>query len=307
MKFTKIQYLLLVSTIITTFISGYLLDGSISGGIYFSLSIMLILGAHEMGHYYYGKKYNASITAPYFIPGPPFISPIGTFGAFIKIKSRLFNKIELFDVGVAGPIWGIVVAVPVLIIGLFASEIVDINATEMIDMDGALILGDPLLLVFLKNLIYGEIAEGSEVLMHPVAFAGWIGLFVTALNLIPFGQLDGGHIVYCVFPRKVHLLISKIVIVILIILGFGTEALFFLVDHYKLFEYKNTFAENLVFGGSQIWLVWGILLVFLGSGHPPTFYDEIDIGKKRKIIAVVSLIIFILCFTPVPIKVAEFG
>ena len=143
--------------------------------------------------------------------------------------------------------------------------------------------------------------------MHPVAFAGWIGIFITALNLIPVGQLDGGHIVYSVFPRKWHNYISRFCVVLLVFMGFGTEAIFFLIDHYNLFDYSNTMFESLRFRGSEIWLIWGVLLLFLGLKHPPTFYDEIDIGLKRKIIAFISLIIFIVCFTPSPIKVMEFG
>ncbi|NIP29935.1 MAG: site-2 protease family protein [Candidatus Dadabacteria bacterium] len=307
MKFTRIHYILIVVTTATTFISGYLLEGSIISGISFSISLMLILGAHEMGHYYYGKKYNASISPPYFIPAPPFISPIGTFGAFIKIKSRMFNKKELFDIGVAGPIWGVIVAIPVLIAGLYLSEVVSVNTDAVEKIESGLALGDSLIFLFFTKIIFGEIKEGYEVFLHPVAFAGWIGLFVTALNLIPSGQLDGGHIVYSVFPRNWHLLISKISVAILIVMGFGTESIFFLVDHYNLMDYSNTFLVNLRFQGWMGWLLWGIILTLLGTKHPPTFYDEIDIGIKRKVVALISLLIFVLCFTPVPIKVVEFG
>lgn len=300
MKLSKIHITLFILTVITTFISGYFIDGSIASGIYFSTSLLVILGAHEMGHYLYARKHNVVVTPPYFIPAPPFISPIGTFGAVIQIKSRMNSKKELFDVGVAGPILGIVFAFPILLLGLYLSQIVNL---EKDSVEAGFILGDSLIFILFSSFVFGEIPESSQVFLHPVAFAGWIGLLVTALNLIPSGQLDGGHIIYSVFSKKWHLIISKTAIALLIIFGFGTEPIFFLLNEYNIFDVSVSQLSFLNFQGWLGWLLWALILTFLGTKHPPTFYDEIDIGTKRKLIAVLALVIFIVCFIPVPIKV----
>lgn len=292
--------ILFILTVITTFFAGYLLDGTILSGLYFSSSLLLILGSHEMGHYYFAKKNNVLVTPPYFIPAPPFISPIGTFGAVIQIKSRMNTKRELFDVGVAGPIAGIVIAFPVLLTGLYLSEIVNLQDDVV---EAGISLGDSLVFILFSKIAFGNIPDGYEIFLHPLAFAGWIGLLVTALNLIPSGQLDGGHIVYSVFSKKWHTIISKLSIAILIILGFGTEAIFFLANEYAGFDISATSLAILNFRGWQGWLIWALILTFLGTKHPPTFYDEVDIGRKRKLIAIGALIIFLICFIPVPIKI----
>lgn len=300
MKLSIKHVILFILTVITTFISGYILDGTVLSGIYFSTSLLLILGAHEMGHYYFAKRNNVLVTPPYFIPAPPFISPIGTFGAVIQIKSRMNTKKELFDVGVAGPIAGILIAFPVLLAGLYLSRIVILD-NEVIEAGFA--LGDSLVFMLFSKMVFGNIPEGSEIFLHPLAFAGWIGLLVTALNLIPSGQLDGGHIVYSVFPKKWHMIISKTSIALLIIFGFGTEPVFFLINEYANLDVSVTSLAFLQFKGWNGWILWALILTFLGTKHPPTFYDEIDIGVKRKIIAIVALVIFVICFIPVPIKI----
>lgn len=300
MKLTKTHIILFILTVITTFISGYFINGTVASGIYFSASLLIILGAHEMGHYLYARKHRVVVTPPYFIPAPPFISPIGTFGAVIQIKSRMNTRKELFDVGVAGPILGIIFAFPILLLGLYLSNVVNV---ENETITTAFVLGDSLIFMLFSNLVFGEIQQGFEIFLHPIAFAGWIGLLVTALNLIPSGQLDGGHIVYSVFPKKWHLIISKTVIAILIVFGFGTEQIFFLLKEYDIFDVAGTSLSLLEFKGWLGWLLWALILTFLGTKHPPTFYDEIDIGTKRKVIAVLALLIFIVCFIPVPIKV----
>lgn len=300
MKLSIKHIVLFILTVITTFISGYILDGTILSGIYFSTSLLLILGAHEMGHYYFARRNNVLVTPPYFIPAPPFISPIGTFGAVIQIKSRMNTKKELFDVGVAGPIAGIVIAFPVLLTGLYLSRIVNLD-NETVEAGFA--LGDSLVFMLFSKLVFGNLPEGSEIFLHPLAFAGWIGLLVTALNLIPSGQLDGGHIVYSVFPKRWHMIISKTSIALLIIFGFGTEPIFFLINEYANFDVRGTSLAFLQFKGWNGWILWALILTFLGTKHPPTFYDEIDIGFKRKLIAVLALVIFVICFIPVPIKI----
>jgi len=293
MQLTKTHIVLFVSTLITTFLAGYLQGGDIYSGLSFSLSLILILGSHEMGHYYYGRKYGILITPPYFIPvPPPFIA--GTMGAFIRIKSQITSKKALFDIGVAGPIAGVIAAIPVLIIGIKMSQIVpvdDIGEGEVIH------LGDPLIFSFFVNMIHGNLAEGYELFLHPVAFAGWIGLFVTALNLIPSGQLDGGHLVYSLFNKNIHSIISKISIVVIIILGMGTEPIVNLFSSYNL---NLNIPEYLLFQGWLGWVIWAFLLVIMGTKHPPTIYEESDIGTRRKIIFIITLLIFIGSFMPVP-------
>ena len=294
MEFTRIHILLFIATVITTFIAGYAQGGNLISGISFSAALIFILGSHEMGHYYYGKKYGVQITPPYFIPFP--LSPIGTFGAFIKIKSQITSKKALFDIGVAGPIWGIIAAIPTLILGLYLSEVIEIGSREGIN------LGSSPIFLFLTDFIFGKIPEGSDILLHPVAFAGWIGLLVTSLNLIPCGQLDGGHLIYSIFSKKIHSIVSNISIIILLVLGMGTKQL---IDLFKFFGIEIGISDHfLIFEGWIGWVLWAFLLAFiLGTRHPPTLYEETDIGLERKIIAFITFLIFIGCFIPIPVQI----
>lgn len=303
---TAIPLVLFVLTAATTFLSGYMISGTYTGGVLFSLSLVAILGAHEMGHYLYGRKYGVSITLPWFIPAPPFLSPIGTFGAFIRIRSRIPGRKELFDIGVAGPIAGVIVALPVLFVGLLFSEVIALDSERLSEMQTAMSLGNSLVFALFSKIAVGEVAQGYELLLHPVAFAGWIGLFVTVLNLMPAGQLDGGHIVYCVFPAQWHRTISVATVVFLVIMGVGTVPLVDLADYLGLGVLANV-PPWLMFEGWAGWLFWAILLLLLGTSHPPTLSDDAEIGAGRKKLAFLSLLIFISCFTPVPISIVEFG
>jgi len=299
MKLSKIHIILFLLTVATTFITGLSFGGDIVSAISFSVALLFILGSHEMGHYYYGKKYGVDITPPYFIPAPPFISPIGTFGAFIKIKSPISTKRALFDIGIAGPLAGIVATVPVLIIGIRLSTIVEMSKHVE---EGGLVLGTPIIMSIFSDIFYGPIPEGYDLFVHPVAFAGWVGLFVTALNLIPSGQLDGGHITYALFSKKFHRYISLTMIALLLIFGIGTEILFG-VGNDLLGSGFNWFSESIpIFEGWPGWILWAVLLTLMGTRHPPTMYEETDLNWKRKLLGLVSLLIFIGCFTPVPIK-----
>ena len=296
MQLTKTHIALFIATVITTFLAGYLQGGTVGSGISFSLSLMFILGSHEMGHYYYGKKYGILITPPYFIPvPPPFIA--GTMGAFIRIKSQITSKKALFDIGVAGPIFGIIAAIPVLIVGIWMSQIVpvqDIGEGEVIR------LGDSLIFSFFVQMIHGTIEEGYDIFLHPAAFAGWIGLFVTALNLIPSGQLDGGHLVYSLFNKKIHSAVSHISILVIIILGVGTEPLAALISSAGI---GINIPGYLIFDGWAGWIIWAFLLIFMGAKHPPTIYEETDIGSVRKVVALITLLIFIGSFMLVPFSI----
>jgi len=291
---------LFLITLITTFSAGYLQGGNIMNGIFFSAALIFILGTHEMGHYIYGKRNGVDITPPYFIPAPPFISPIGTFGAFIKIKSPISTKKALFDIGIAGPLAGIVAAIPVIIIGIKLSRVVEVTDESL---EHGITLGSPLLFSFISDSLLGKIPEGYDLLLHPVAFAGWIGLFVTALNLIPAGQLDGGHIIYAIFSRKWHRRISILIIIFLIIFGVGTGPI---ISYFiPLFEVNKigAYAELISFEGWGGWVMWAAILTIMGTNHPPTTYDEAKLDGKRVFLSFLSLCVFVGCFTPLPIKV----
>ena len=239
-------------------------------GLWYSLTILLILGCHEMGHYVMCLRYNVDATRPYFLPAP--LPLTGTLGAFIRLRSRIPSKIALFDIGVAGPIAGFVIAAPALFLGLWLSRVDRLPE----DTSNFGELGEPLLFQFAAAAIWGPIADGYSLNLHPMAFAAWFGLLATALNLFPIGQLDGGHISFAVLGRR-----STIVTVVMLCVAIGLA--FF----------------------SNSWIVWTILMtvmiILLGPHHPPTLNDEQDLGPGRLAIALVALLMLIVCFTPAPI------
>ena len=237
-------------------------------GLPFSLTLMLILLCHELSHYIASKKHHIKATLPYFIPAPTLI---GTMGAFIKMKSPITTRMALIDIGASGPIAGFIISLIATLIGLPLSQVILTKGIK-----GSLALGDSLLFSLLSRLILGEIPDSYDVLLHPIAFAGWIGFFVTALNLIPVGQLDGGHIAYAIMGEK-HIHISKVLVPVLIVLGF--------------FLWEG-------------WIIWGVLLLILGLRHPPVLYWETPLDKNRRSIGWITAIIFIITFIPMPFKVA---
>jgi membrane-associated protease RseP (regulator of RpoE activity) len=269
----RINLVLFFLTILTTLFAGAMMEGvnplarpmELVKGIPFSFTLMLILGTHEFGHYYFARKHRVEATLPYFIPAPTFI---GTFGAFIKIKSPIYHKDALLQIGAAGPIAGFLVAVPALIIGLSYSEVVDLTSSSV-----GIILGDSLLMKLLTSVIYPGLGENQDILLHPMAFAGWIGLLVTMLNLLPIGQLDGGHVAYAMLGRK-HDLVAKVAFLALIPL--------------------SLFSIN--------WLVWGVLILVLmrTTRHPPVYNVDEPLSRNNRIIGYVCLAIFVLCFIPAP-------
>jgi len=301
MRNKKTHIILFLITLATTFTAGYFQGGSIYDGISFSLALIFILGTHEMGHYIYGKKYGVDITPPYFIPAPPIISPIGTFGAFIKIKSQISTKRALFDIGIAGPIAGIIAAIPVIVLGIRKSTLIEVTQNSY---EGGINLGSPIIFTFISHFTIGDIPQGYDVLLHPIAFAGWIGLFVTALNLIPAGQLDGGHIMYAVFARRWHRRLSILMIIFLIFAGIGTQPLFDLFkSHFR--EFSMIPYENIIsFEGWPGWFIWAAILSLMGTKHPPTMYDEIKLDRKRKLLGIAAFLLFLGCFTPLPISIS---
>jgi membrane-associated protease RseP (regulator of RpoE activity) len=240
------------------------------GGFWYSLTILAILGAHELGHYFACRYYRVDASLPYFLPVPLLLT--GTLGAFIRIRQPVYSKRTLFDIGVAGPFAGFVVAVPALVAGIWMSRIVSIPP----DFEGFW-LGEPLLYKASAWLIWGTPPEGYDLNMHPMAFAAWFGMIATALNLFPIGQLDGGHVSYAVLGRGSSLV------------TLGTVAV----------------AIGLAFF-SMSWIFWTVLMVVMlivfGPHHPRTVDEDVPIGRGRMILAAIAALIFICCFTPAPIE-----
>ena len=230
-------------------------------GLPFSLTLLTILLAHEFGHYIAAAYHGVDASLPYFLPSPF----MGTFGAFIRVRSPIYSKRALFDIGVSGPLAGFVFLLPALAAGLAFSKVI-----PGIEQQGSLHFGVPGLEWLLERLIFPGVAS-SDIYLHPVARAAWVGMFATALNLLPIGQLDGGHIVYSFFPRR-HRTISTVLCVLLLPLG------------------------KFWLG----WLIWAVLLFWLGRAHPG-IYDSTELGDGRRKLAWIALAVFILCFTFVPI------
>jgi membrane-associated protease RseP (regulator of RpoE activity) len=240
-------------------------------GAWYSASILAILGAHEMGHYYACRYYGVDASLPFFLPAP--LPLTGTLGAFIRIRQVIPGKRELFDIGIAGPIAGFVVAVPVLLIGMSLSRVSRLPE----DTSGFVELGEPLLFQGIAWLFWGTPPDGYSINLHPMAFAAWFGLLATALNLFPIGQLDGGHISYAVLGRK-STLVTLATLVGLIGLTFV----------------------------SRSWLVWTVLtvvmLIAFGPRHPRTFDEDVPLDRTRLWLAAIALLMFVACFTPAPLE-----
>ena len=240
-------------------------------GLWYSASILAILGAHEFGHYYACRYYGVDASLPYFLPAP--LPLTGTLGAFIRIRQMIPGKRELFDIGIAGPIAGFVVAVPLLLIGMGLSRVTELPS----DTRGFVELGEPLLFRAAAWLFWGTPPEGYSINMHPMAFAAWFGLLATALNLFPIGQLDGGHISYAVLGRK-STMVTLGTLGVLIGLTFVSSS----------------------------WLVWTVLTVVMlltfGPRHPRTIDEHVPLDRGRLWLAAFALLMFILCFTPAPIE-----
>jgi membrane-associated protease RseP (regulator of RpoE activity) len=233
-------------------------------GLPFSLTLLTILMAHEMGHYITARYYDVDVSLPYFLPAPTLI---GTMGAFIRIRSAIFSKRALFDIGIAGPLAGFVVLLGPLAVGLSLSR-VSPGAVHHSD----LIFGSPLLLQLFERIAFPGVRV-EDIYLHPVARAAWVGLLATALNLLPIGQLDGGHILYAFAGEKTRWL-SRFFVALLIPMGI-------------FFAYS--------------WLLWAVLLFFFGMRHP-VIYDPYPIGRARTWLGIAALIILILTFTLSPVR-----
>jgi membrane-associated protease RseP (regulator of RpoE activity) len=234
-------------------------------GISYCVPIMTILLAHEMGHYTMSRRYGIPTTLPYFIPFP--LSPFGTFGAIIKMKGIIINKKALFDIGVAGPLSSFILSVPCLFFGMKLSTIAPVSGNLH-----EFRLGEPLLLKLIQRLTIGVLPPDQDVLLHPLGYAGWVGLFVTALNLLPVGQLDGGHVIYAVFGQKSRWAFAGSMLALVLL------ALFY----------------------NPGWLALVVLLLIFGMRHPQPFDTETPLDRPRKVLACLMLVVFILSFTPAP-------
>jgi membrane-associated protease RseP (regulator of RpoE activity) len=240
---------------------------ALAKGIPFAGTLLGILVTHEFGHYLLSRIHRVPASLPLFIPGPPHF--IGTFGAIIRMRGPILSRKALFDIGVAGPIAGFVVAVIALVFGLRWSTVVADQGLF------GLRLGEPLLLQFFTWLVIGPIQQSYEVVLHPVAFAAWFGLFVTSLNLIPIGQLDGGHVVYALWGSRQRT-IALAILPVLLVLGFI---------------------------GWPGWFLWAGMAGVLGLAHPPVLDPHTALGRTRMWIGWTAMAIFALTFAPIPFSI----
>jgi membrane-associated protease RseP (regulator of RpoE activity) len=243
-------------------------------GFWYSGTILAILGCHELGHYFACRYYNVDASLPFFLPVP--ISITGTLGAFIRIREPIPQKRMLFDIGIAGPIAGFLVAVPALFIGVSMSHVVRVPP-DFVGLE----LGEPLLFKLASWLFWGSTPNGYSLNLHPMAFAAWFGLLATALNLFPIGQLDGGHISYAVLgPRSTY--VTFLMLAVAMVLTYFSAS----------------------------WIVWtGLMMVMLfmfGPRHPRVFDEDMPLDRTRLLLALFALVMFVLCFTPAPIQPMEF-
>jgi membrane-associated protease RseP (regulator of RpoE activity) len=275
-----LNLVLFILTALSTLAAGALLGGGfdpmsatawLTGGGPFALTLLSILGVHEFGHYFTARYYKAAVSLPYFIPAPPPIFLFGTLGAIIRMRSPARDRNSLFDIAAAGPLAGLMIAIPAILLGLSWSVVDKVPPGEFLRF------GDPLLLRWLVYLKFGTIPEGRDVFLHPVALAGWVGFFVTALNLFPVGQLDGGRIAYALFGRW-HRTVGIVTFVSLLALGAVTN--------------------------SANWFVWAALLFFLiGFHHSPPLDDLTPLSPARRLVGVACLILLVLLIPPVPIEI----
>ena len=263
-------------TALSTLVAGAYLEGAplafpirqpelVAGGVPFAATLLGILAAHEFGHWIAAKRYGLDVTLPFFIP-LPLLSPIGTLGAVIKMKTPIYTRRMLLDVGAAGPLAGLVVAIPVTVWGVAHSPVL---ATQP---GAGIMLGEPLLFKAIVALFGPPVPEGHDLYLNNVAFSGWIGLLVTALNMLPVGQLDGGHVVYSLLGRKQHA-IGWVFFVAILVMGWWWPG----------------------------WYVWAALLFFLiRVRHPPVLDPHLELDPARKAAGWLAVAAFAACFTAVP-------
>jgi membrane-associated protease RseP (regulator of RpoE activity) len=279
-----VSALLFLLTCGSTLLAGYFFVGSptfdalrasgsavsILAGIPFALTLLSILGVHELGHYFTARYYRASVSLPYFIPAPPPIFLFGTLGAVIRMRSPALNRNALFDIAAAGPLAGLAIALPAVVLGLGWSTLTPIPP------EGRIIFGDSLLIGLLVQLRFGSIPEGMMLLTHPVADAAWAGCLVTAINLFPAGQLDGGRIAYALFGHR-HRRVGQLTFLALIAIGILTQ--------------------------SPSWFVWAALIVLLiGFHHSPPLDDLTPLSRGRRLVGAACLLLILVLTPLVPVQ-----
>lgn len=269
-----IHVVLFLATLLTTTTAGSFQAGVnplddprlLAQGLPFSATLMTILLVHEMGHFVLSRVHGVAATPPYFIPAPPFL--IGTFGAFIRMRTPT-NRRALFDVGAAGPWAGFLVAIPAVLYGLSLSDV-----RPLAPETGGLVLGDSMIFSSLARLALGVSPADATIVLHPIALAGWFGLFVTFLNLLPIGQLDGGHVVYALLGRR-HWWVARGALGVILLLAFR---------------------------GWHGWVMWAVLVMMIGLDHPPTI-DDTPLDGPRRLAAWLTVALFVATFMAVPIQV----
>jgi membrane-associated protease RseP (regulator of RpoE activity) len=267
---------LFLVTFATTLVAGtYLAGGNplarpsdLLLGLMFNVPLLSILGVHEMGHYTAARRHRVRVTPPYFIPFLPIPPLPGTMGAVIRLKSPFPDRNALMDIGAAGPLAGAAVAIPVLLAGLALSEVRRATGTLGVP------LGESLLFKLLSRGVLGEIPAGFDVILHPVAYAGWLGMYITMLNLIPAGQLDGGHVAFALFGDR-FAEVARLIPYALLLLGLAGNG----------------------------WFVWAVLLFLMGTSHPRPVHEEVPLSPMRRVSGAAACLLFLLCFTldPFPI------
>jgi membrane-associated protease RseP (regulator of RpoE activity) len=269
-----VNLVLFLATVATVMLGGALQEGynpfadpltALLRGIPFACALLGILVTHEAAHFLAARAHGMQATLPYFIPMP--LSPVGTFGAVIKMESPIKDRKALLDVGISGPLAGLAVSLVVLVVGLLRSEV-----TPLVAGDAWMPLGTGLLVDWITGIILGPLADNMVVILHPIALAGWFGIFITAINLIPVSQLDGGHVGYAFFGSA-HRYVAAVVFVGLLALGLL----------------------------STWWFVWALLIFFLGGlKHPPPLNDITPLDTKRKLLAILGFVLVFLLGTPRP-------
>jgi membrane-associated protease RseP (regulator of RpoE activity) len=242
-------------------------------GLRLVIGLLSILFAHEMGHYLAARYYRVEVTLPFFIPFPvPGFSLVGTLGAFIRIKSPIPHRRALFDIGVAGPLAGFLVALPVLWLGIRQATLQPLASNAE-----GLFMGEPLLFRWVTRLVHGPLAAAADqtLVLGRLGLAAWFGLLVTALNLMPIGQLDGGHVTYALLRDRAH----------------------------RISRIASWLCIALIYFGPS-WILWAILVRVVGRRHPPTLDDQAPIGRARVVVGLLSLVVFVVCFVPDPIVVS---
>jgi membrane-associated protease RseP (regulator of RpoE activity) len=252
-----IHLVLFILTVISTWLTG---------GPGYSITVMSILLGHELGHYFMSRRHGTRATLPFFLPFP--FSPFGTLGAVIRMESTIPSRKALFDTGAAGPFTSLCLSIPAIVIGLKLSQLTPISQVQ----EGTIRLADPFLFSLIQRLVLGEVPANYDILLHPIGYAGWVGLFVTALNLLPVGQLDGGHIAYALFGRKsraVYLITIAVMAFITIFINPG-------------------------------WVLLLVLIILFGFRHPAPLDDQTPLDGRRRFMGAVAFLAFFVSFTPAP-------